>query len=291
MLRTRAIVGAVVCLAAVLMSTPAPGQTNEQRAALQDLVNNQPRMLTREYWARRSIQVPDKGLMSQNCGDVFALATAERSAYPAEERYQAGLAFKSCVAAERAERMSKVAPESLGTVDAVYVPILQHADIYTKQAASDNQFMGQSFGVGVGVSFGKSRVVSAEVGGDGNIRATKTVKQQPRAILEAHHYVRSWCLNQGDCNAGKRGLGPFFALAATDDTISAVGFGITHGWRTGTGTETSGITMSVGVVLDADVEELAPGFEVGKPLPAGETVPKIVKRSRWSPLLMFTKTF
>jgi hypothetical protein len=33
------------------------------------------------------------------------------------------------------------------------------------------------------------------------------------------------------------------------------------------------------------------GFEVGQPLPTGETAPVFVTRSRWSPLLFFTKTF
>ena len=109
-------------------------------------------------------------------------------------------------------------------------------------------------------------------------------------VLESHYYA--WCLgSRADCNASKQGFGPFFAIVPSNDTIVAFGLGLMHGWRTADTKDSSGFSIGVGAVLDAEVESLAKGFEVGRPPPPGETTVKTEKKSKWSALVFFTRTF
>jgi hypothetical protein len=151
-------------------------------------------------------------------------------------------------------------------------------------------FMGLNFGVGFGLSHSDDDIISeAEVGADGNIRATKTQTQEPRVILESHYY--GWCHTDA-CNKGARGLGPFFGIVAKDDKlISGFALGGMFGWKNPKDDKSDGFSIGLGAMLDSDVTSLAEGFKEGKPLPAGETAVKFEEKSRWAALIYFTRTF
>ena len=93
------------------------------------------------------------------------------------------------------------------------------------------------------------------------------------------------------CLEAKTGIGPFFGLAAANDTIEAFALGVMFGWKEKTDDSAAGFSVGVGAVLDREVKTLAKGFTEGKPPPAGETAVVFEKRSKWSPLVFFTRTF
>lgn len=216
-------------------------------------------------------------------------------------RLDAAEKFEQCVAFLKSSLASTAAaaPESIA-MNTTFVT-QNFAAMLDKELASlsepakgDASFMGMTFGVGIGFSYSrKARVTDAEVAADGTLRATTTLKEQPRVILEAHYFGNGWCGFKSETNAATSGCGPFFGLAASNDTINAFALGLMYGWRAPSPDPANGAGFSVGIgaVLDSAVKDLAPGFEVGKPLPPGETQPKFVTTSKWSPLLFFTKTF
>lgn len=149
-------------------------------------------------------------------------------------------------------------------------------------------FMGMNFGVGMGFSQAKSSIAEAAVV-NGVVTATKSERQRPRIVLEAHYYG---VCEPRPCTTADYGFGPFFAIAPEGDkAIASFALGLMLGARDKSAGASAGFSIGLGAVLDREVKMLAPGIEEGKPLPAGETTPRIITRSKWSPLLFFTRTF
>lgn len=219
----------------------------------------------------------------------------------AAERYEAALVFRQCVEDRKANLYRDNAPAltrltgpMLATdyVHQVMKVEIERADETVRATAGQKDFMGMSFGIGVGVSFSSTeQITGAERAADNTVRVTSRQEQQPRVILEAHYY--GVCEKRLEaCAAGTFGVGPFFGLAATGEEIDAFALGIMFGWKgKGPDSGSGGFSIGIGAVLDKEFQELAPGFVEGAPLPAGETTVPLVTRSKWSPLLFFTKTF
>ena len=225
----------------------------------------------------------------------------------ADQRYAAAQAFLRCVEDKRAALYTTYAAPleaELTKSNRNYSPTFAkdlaqqfvQADYEAAQAdlragSADSNFMGTTFGVGVGVSFSKNDVTQADVAPDGTLRVTERQKQVPRAILEAHHYGICQKFLES-CRKGDFGVGPFFGLAMSSNELNAFALGIMFGWKDkASSANGAGFSIGLGAVLDKAVSQLAPGFVEGQPLPAGETEPVFVTESKWSPLLFFTKTF
>lgn len=158
------------------------------------------------------------------------------------------------------------------------------------QAEAETNFMGMTFGVGMGFSQAGNRVEEAEIAADGTVRVLKRQKQTPRVILEAHYY--GFCRDMKLCKERNVGIGPFFGIAtSSDSTIDAFALGIMFGVKDTSKDSPGGFSVGIGAVLDREVKTLARGFVEGAKPPTGETVVVFEKRSKWSPLLMFTRTF
>jgi hypothetical protein len=169
----------------------------------------------------------------------------------------------------------------------LFKPLHQTYEANLKQAESEEKFLGLTWGVGLGYSFGRDRSVDeAEIVG-GVVRIKSEQKQQPRLLMEFHKYF--WC-NSNDTD-GTRGCGPFVAAAATSDKVlSGVGLGFMYGMKS-KATDSEGFSVGLGAVLDAKVKDLAEGFKPNEAAPAGETTVRYTTKSRWSILLFVTRTF
>jgi hypothetical protein len=252
---------------------------------------------TGEIWKAVDAQ---RGLDSK-CAESRDKLIKPKKESTAFERLDAAEKFEQCVVFLKSSLASTAAaaPESTA-MNATFVTqnlatmLDKEVTSLTEPPKGDASFMGMTFGVGIGFSYSrKARVTDAEVAADGTLRATTTLKEQPRVILEAHYFGSGWCGYKAETNAATSGCGPFFGLAASNDTINAFAVGLMYGWRAASPDPKNGAGFSVGIgaVLDSAIKDLAPGFEQGKPLPANETQPKFVTSSKWSPLLFFTKTF
>jgi hypothetical protein len=247
-----------------------------------------------------------KGLRTEetvNCEDARKRAhNLEPGRTKAAERYEAAIIFRQCIENRKAELYATYAPELArlggGIHPALATDLIQQAmkaqiesaDMSVRSNKAQAAFMDMTFGVGVGVSFSKDGITAAEVAANGTVRVTERQKQVPRAILEAHYY--GVCEKRlKACDDGSFGVGPFFGLAATNDTIESFALGVMFGWKDTSHDSGGGFSIGIGAVLDKEVKQLAPGFQEGAPLPPGETEPKFEMKSKWSPLLFFTKTF
>ena len=169
----------------------------------------------------------------------------------------------------------------------LFKPLQLKYEANVAKAQSEENFLGLTWGVGLGYSFGRDRSVDeAEIVG-GLVRVKSELKQQPRALMEFHKYF--WC-NSGGTD-GTRGCGPFVAAAATSDKVlSGVGLGFMYGMKSKE-TESEGFSIGLGVALDAKVKDLADGFKPNEAPPTGETAVRYTTKSRWSTLLFVTRTF
>lgn len=155
------------------------------------------------------------------------------------------------------------------------------------KAQSEVDFMGLSWGLGFGFSFGADDAVDGAVIVDGKVRVTSEKKQQPRALLEFHKFF--WANDHG--RSGSHGLGPFIAVAATQDkALSGVGMGLMYGVKP-KATESEGFSIGAGAILDGKVKDLADGFRRNEPPPPGETEVRFEEKARWAALLFVTRTF
>lgn len=153
------------------------------------------------------------------------------------------------------------------------------------QSASD--FMGLTWGLGFGYSFSEDEAIDEAVIVDGRVRVGSRKRDLPRVVLEFHKYF--WCNN--DRKLLDRGCGPFMAVAATaDKALSGVGVGWMYG-RKSKESDSDGFSVGIGVVLDGDIKDLAEGFEENEPPPGTETTVRFEEKSRWSALLIVTRTF
>ncbi len=166
-------------------------------------------------------------------------------------------------------------------------PVLESLQAGAKEAKAQQDFLGVSFGVGFGISYGFSDAVEEAQIVNNVVRVTKDKREQPRALLEFHKFLR--CHN-GRVD-GTRGCGPFVAVAASqDELLQGVGAGWMWGWKAKAG-ESDGFAIGIGAILDAKVKDLGSGFKDGEAPPPGETEVRYEEKSRWSGLLFFTKSF
>ncbi len=223
------------------------------------------------------------------CNKALQIRNEPKTAKPARERYAAIRTYRDCVENARSQLIA-LEPGQAAVSSAMFQPLLTTLDEDEGAAKAEKDFMGLSFGVGIGASFSSGdRISAAEIGADGSVRATSDESQEPRVILESHYY--GWCKSE-KCNAGERGFGPFFGIVAKDDKlISAFALGGMIGWKGDQEDKSDGFSIGFGAMLDSDVNSLADGFEKGQPLPPGETSISFETKSRWGAILFFTRTF
>lgn len=158
------------------------------------------------------------------------------------------------------------------------------------RAAED--FHGVKFGVGFGAAFGigDDRVEAASIV-NGLVQVSEDRTNEARVFLEFHSYCpMKWC----PCGQRKEGVacGPFATVAATSDNIvEGVGAGWMFGWRDSKPGANDGFSVAIGVMLDNDVQVLAPGFEEGQPPPNGETTVRFLTESKASAIVFFGRSF
>jgi hypothetical protein len=204
------------------------------------------------------------------------------------QRADSANAAVQCVSEGRAALMAADAdPDTRLRARDLLQPMTDEAARLKAEADSQVKFMGVSWGLGFGFSFSSDELVDDAVVVNGIVKVKSQKKQQPRAVMEFHRYF--WC--NKDYTDGKRGCGPFIAVAATaDDVLSGVGFGFMYGVKRGDG-ENNGFSIGVGAILDGNVRDLAEGFQVDQPLPPGETTVRFEDKARWSALVFGTMTF
>lgn len=165
---------------------------------------------------------------------------------------------------------------------------IEQAKTGEKERISEVDFMGLTWGLGFGYSFGTGgdRIDKASIV-NGIVRAESTQKDQPRAIFEFHKYF--WC-NKGR-TIGNRGCGPFVGVAATQDKVlSGVAMGVMYGMKVNA-SDPDGFSIGVGAILDDDIKDLGNGFKNGEAPPAGETAVRFQSKARWSGIVFVTRTF
>ena len=169
----------------------------------------------------------------------------------------------------------------------LFKPLQEKYEANLAKAESEENFLGLTWGVGLGYSFGRDRSIDDAESVGGVVRVKSELKQQPRALMEFHKYF--WC-NSGGTD-GTRGCGPFVAVAATSEKVlSGVGLGFMYGMKSREA-DSEGFSIGLGVVLDAKVKDLADGFKPNEAPPTGETAVRYTTKSRWSTLLFVTRTF
>jgi hypothetical protein len=170
-------------------------------------------------------------------------------------------------------------------------PALTAASSYKATLAGEKDFIGITWGVGVGYSHGFDDIVDDAQIIDGLVRVTKDLTEQPRVILEFHSY--RWCHKKrvGDVSI-EQGCGPFAAVASRDDqAVSGVAAGWMYGWKTGTGADAKGFSIGIGVIVDSAGKKLGEGYVEGQPPPTGATSVFLKEESIASGVIFFTRTF
>lgn len=151
------------------------------------------------------------------------------------------------------------------------------------EAENAKDFLGFSWGIGVGAGFGSSTRVSDATVVDGVVRVDKDVTDSPRIVLELHQFWHQW-------RDHKWGLGPFAAVnfGATDgNTLTSFGGGLMIGRRRDSGS--GSFNIGAGIMLDQNVKVLGAGIKDGEPLPGGEIEVRFKEKSD-SALLVFVST-
>lgn len=159
------------------------------------------------------------------------------------------------------------------------------------KASAETDFMGMTFGLGVGFSCYEREVVSEAVLDGSKLVAKDKKKCVPRVILESHSY--GLCNLLRGCKSGNWGIGPYFGIV-TDGVRAISGFsgGVMAGWKDASpDSSTRGFSVGVGAILDAGVSSWPHGWRDGSNIPAGETAVRFVKRDTWSWILLTSRTF
>lgn len=179
------------------------------------------------------------------------------------------------------------APEKASQVASFFSALQADYDFNVRAAEAEEKFLGYRWGLGLGVSVGADASIDDATIADGVVRVASDRKDLPRVLFEYHKYF--WC--QRKELRGTEGCGPFVALASSDRrVVSGVGLGFMYGRRNAI-TETEGFSIGVGAVLDAAVRDLGDGFTANEPPPGAETTVRFATRSRWSLLLLVSRTF
>ncbi|MGI9233293.1 MAG: hypothetical protein ACR2RD_06655 [Woeseiaceae bacterium] len=202
-----------------------------------------------------------------------------------EKRLQEATAARQCEENVRNLALAATPFESRAGVDSVMDTRIENAMALEARRLAEKEYLGLNWGVGAGISFSFDDAVDGAEIVNGVIRVTSEKQNQPRIFFEFHKYF--WC----DVNDGTKGCGPFVAVATTsDDVLSGVAMGWMWGWKV-KAADSDGFSIGVGAVLDADVSDLADGFEANQPPPPGETVVRFESKARWSGVLFVTRTF
>lgn len=220
---------------------------------------------------------------------------ADRSRREPAERAQAWRTLRECAQAERAAALAPTGPRTddrrarieadLALTDAA----ISTAERGLKVEQASESFRGLALAVGVGlVHYSRDAVSQAEIAADGKVRIVESVTTDPRVILEAHYF--GFC-RSASCKQGRFGWGPFFGIAANQDTIDSFALGAAFGFREADKDSSAALVIGLGAVLDRKFKTLAPGFEEGRPPPAGETTVRLETRSKWSPMLFVNRAF
>jgi hypothetical protein len=267
------VAGALVAAAATAWGQGAGSLTADQKERLRSHVSG------KDYLRAQAA-------LEGFCDQHFAAARSRSNTI--YQRAESANAAVRCVGEGRAALMAADAdPDTRLRTRDLLAPMADEAARLKKQAESEVEFMGLSWGLGFGFSFSSDELVDDAEVVNGVVRMKSQKKQQPRAVMEMHKYF--WC-NKGYTD-GKRGCGPFIAVAATaDDVLSGVGFGFMYGYKRGAD-ESGGFSVGVGAILDGNVKDLAEGFKVDQPLPPGETTVRFEDKARWSALVFATMTF
>jgi hypothetical protein len=226
-----------------------------------------------------------------NC--IFLLAgTAE-----IDKRIEWAERTLACLEVAEADfEMQRIAPDvnaqrAFTTSIRVAADIRQQAELYVKELNAERDFIGLKWGVGVGYSHGFDDIVDQAEIVDGVVRVKKDITEQPRIILEFHSY--RWCHDKrsGDVPI-EVGCGPFAAVVSSDDeVVSGVAAGWMYGWKTGTGADSQGWSVGIGVIVDSGGKKLGEGYVEGQPPPAGATSVFLKEETVASGLIFFTRTF
>lgn len=227
-----------------------------------------------------------QGALANYCATYFEEAKSQGNTI--YRRAESANAAVQCVSAGRAAMMAAdVDPEARLRARDLLQPLADEAVQLKKQADSETEFMGLTWGLGFGFSFSSAELVDDAEIVNGIVRMKSQKKQQPRVVMEFHKYL--WC-NKGNTD-GTRGCGPFVAVAASEDKVlSGVGVGFMYGLKSKP-TDSDGFSVGIGAILDGKVKDLAEGFKINQPPPAGETTVRFEEKSRWSALMFVTKTF
>lgn len=216
---------------------------------------------------------------------------AEKSNMTIYERKKAIKEISACIKLAKASAVSLALSKNninkkLAAEEAIK-PKFYEIENEAEENQYETDFMGINFGLGFGYSFSENEAIDDAEIVDGIIRVNSNKKKQPRVLLEFHKYF--WCNKSG--KSGASGCGPFVAVAAKkDDVISGVGMGFMYGFKTKS-SDSEGISIGVGAILDADVKDLADGFKENKPAPIGEKSVRYKSESRWSGIIFVTRTF
>jgi len=230
------------------------------------------------------------GRIGEDCRKAYSTGFADPETVSARKRLEALNKLEQCLNTLKSTAAAQVSLAELPGLNMIFLGVETKVAAKQVEAEAQTEFLGLQLGVGVGISHSQDEIVTeAEIAPGNIVAATKTETQQPRVILESHYY--GWCKSKA-CNAGRFGVGPFFGIVAKEeDLISALGAGVMFGWKDPRADDSKGMSIGIGVVLDANVKSLAEGFEDGEALPAGETEIRFEESSRWSALLIFTRTF
>ncbi|TXG96129.1 MAG: hypothetical protein E6R08_10170 [Nevskiaceae bacterium] len=184
-----------------------------------------------------------------------------------------------------ASRLDK--PAQIMAMNTVADTLVSTTEEEAKNPTSEDVFMGLTWGLGFGYSFGNgARIDAADIDSAGVVRATSNKKQLPRVLFEYHEYIFS------SRPRGKLvGNGPFVAVSSSDSKVLS---GVAMGWMAGIKTDpksASGYSLGVGALLDASVKDLADGFHDGQPAPGGATTVRFNTHSAWSALVFVTRSW
>jgi hypothetical protein len=173
------------------------------------------------------------------------------------------------------------------------------------EAASQEDFEGVGFGVGVGLSIDLAdgdAVQRAEVIG-GKLRVLEQKSYIPRLLLECHYFFLPGSGFFGLVEEGAWGVGPFVAIqSGSNDVIETLGAGLMMGFRR---TEmvtkgrdnqveqvrTNSFNVGLGFVLDGKASVLRDGVKENEAPPPGEEGALLKETSRWGLLIAFSFMF
>jgi len=186
-------------------------------------------------------------------------------------------------------------PEKISTmdVDKARVKLQDATAKESKELGNALADFKKGAGLGITVTPGASDQVDEAFVVDGKIVATKKNTNAARMMFEFHQLFTTNVFTSGGREDARKqlaacqidplfcpmfGVGPFVALQMSDDnSVASVGVGIMIGVRNDPRKDTS-FNFGIGVQWDSKVKKLADGFEIGKPLPTGETDIRFVEK-------------